>query len=127
MGEERRIERLEFELAEAGTDVLDLRKQLAEALADCAATSYKLSEAFDELVAYELQMAEARAEIERQTDRIMSDACIISAAALAIAERGKLIEQMREALRWALTEARSTHGEQLIKAALEAAERSEGC
>lgn len=35
-----------------------------------------------------------------------------------------LIEQMREALKWALTEARSTHCEQLIKAALEAAERA---
>lgn len=97
MGEERRIERLEFELAEAGTDILDLRKQLAE----------------------------ARAEIERQTDRIMSDACIISAAALAIAERDKLIEQMREALR----ELESNHGGlsdhnyNIVKAALEAAER----
>jgi predicted nucleic acid-binding Zn-ribbon protein len=126
MGEERRIERLEFELAEAGTDILDLRKQLAEALADCAATSYKLSEAFDELVAYELQLADARAEIERRNnghDLLFSTfSQLREMLKTELAERDKLIEQMREALTWALTEARSTHGEQLIKAALRAAD-----
>ena len=49
------------------------------------------------------QLAEARAEIER---------------------KGALIEQMQEALRLALPEARSTHCENTIKAAL-AAERGE--
>ena len=51
----------------------------------------------------ETELAEARAEIER---------------------KDKLIEQMREALRLALPEARSTHCENTIKAAL-AAERGE--
>jgi hypothetical protein len=58
-----------------------------------------------QIVLLELALDDARAEIER---------------------RDKLIKQMREALRWALTEARSTHCEDLIKAALEAAERGEG-
>ena len=39
------------------------------------------------------------------------------------AKQSELIQQMRNALEWALTEARSTHGENLIKAAL-AAEKS---
>jgi hypothetical protein len=42
-----------------------------------------------------------------------------------VAAKDKLIEQMREALTWALTEARSTHGEQLIRAALRAADGGE--
>ena len=37
--------------------------------------------------------------------------------------KDELIKQMKDALQWALTEARSTHGENLIKATLEAAER----
>jgi uncharacterized coiled-coil protein SlyX len=120
MGEERRIERLEFELAEAGTDILDLRNQLAEARADCAATSYKLSEAFDELVAYKLQLAKARAEI----NIIEHDANVLFGDIKAGLERkDKLIEQMREALKLALTECRSTHCENEIEAALSAAER----
>ena len=56
-----------------------------------------------ELADKEKQLAEARAEIER---------------------KNKLIEQMRGALRLALPEARSTHVEQTILAAL-AAERGE--
>jgi hypothetical protein len=42
-----------------------------------------------------------------------------------ISQRDKLIEQMREALEYALTEARSTECERLIKAALSAAGRDE--
>lgn len=106
MGEERRIERLEFELAEAGTDILDLRKQLAEALADCAATSYKLSEAFDELVVYELQLADARAEIERRNnghDLLFSTFSQLreehEMLKTELAERGRLIEQMKKLLK----------------------------
>ena len=57
--------------------------------------------ACDRIEELESELAEARAEIER---------------------KNKLIEQMREALRLALPEARSTHVEQTILAAL-AAER----
>ena len=57
----------------------------------------------DAIKQLEAELAESRAEIER---------------------KDKLIEQMREALRLALPEARSTHCEQTILAAL-AAERGE--
>ena len=57
-----------------------------------------------ELADKEKQLAEEQAEIEH---------------------KNKIIEQMREALRLALPEARSTHCEQTILAAL-AAERGEG-
>lgn len=75
----------------------------------------------------ERELAEAQAEIERQTDRIMSDACIISAAALAIAERDKLIEQMRVALKLALLfiPENAVDAIRLSKAALSAAERGD--
>ncbi len=55
----------------------------------------------------------------------MSDACIISAAALATAERNKLIGQMREALIAAKNDGKmqSAITYQLIRAALSAAER----
>ena len=50
----------------------------------------------------EAELAEAQAEIER---------------------KDKLIERMQDALRWVLTDARLAYGENLVKAAYEAAER----
>ena len=83
----------------------------------------------------ETELAEARAEIERlkeehenSLDRAknytlkLSDTVTKQAGELFA--KNKLIEQMREALKLALPEARSTHCENTIKAAL-AAERGE--
>lgn len=72
-----------------------LETELAEALDASAARARIINK-------QTLELAGLRADIER---------------------KDKLIEQMRNALEWALTEARSTHGENLIKAAL-AAEKS---
>ena len=74
-----------------------------------------------ELADKDKQLAEALAEIETE----LADKDKQLAEALAEIERkDALIEQMREALRLALPEARSTHVEQTILAAL-AAERGE--
>lgn len=79
---------------------------------------------------------EARAEIERlksehedslrrAKDNAVSLSGTVTEYAGELLVKDKLIEQMREALRLALPEARSTHCENTIKAAL-AAERGEG-
>ena len=81
------------------------------------------------------QLAEARAEIERLRQELRDNSTlaarqIVPAEMLVddltaeIERKDKLIEQMREALKLALPEARSTHCENTIKAAL-AAERGE--
>ena len=78
----------------------------------------------------ERELAEARAEIERlkhckkcgkfvDIESITCPSCVDNSP---VKKRDKLIEQMRDALRLALPEARSTHCENTIKAAL-AAER----
>jgi len=86
----------------------------------------------------EAKLAEARAEIENLKWHINSEKAkaeaalalndraleLVSEARAEIERKDKLIEQMRESLRLALSEARSTHCEQTILAAL-AAERSE--
>jgi len=79
MNRERRIEQLEFELAERGADILELRNQLAE----------------------------ARAEIEHR-DRLLSMADhhiehrdrLLSMADHHMYDQNALIEQMRSALKW---------------------------
>lgn len=89
-----------------------------------------------ELADKDKQLAEARAEIGRlkEWEYCMKTQAPYEAAGATwelrhkhdqavIAERDKLIEQMREALKLALTECRSTHCENKIKAALSAAER----
>lgn len=91
-----------------------------------------------ELADKDRQLAEARAEIERlerreyqlkkdnleSLDLLAADTALQNRLADQIERKDKLIEQMREALRLALPEARSTHCEQTILAAL-AAERGE--
>ena len=73
----------------------------------------------------ETDLAEAQSEIEsyksehenmRNTIETLMDSCFA---------KDELIEQMRDALRWVLTDARLAHGENLVKAALKAAEGSE--
>lgn len=82
------------------------------------------------------ELAEARAEIERLKQELRDNSTqaarqIVPAemalddATAELVRKDKLIEQMREALRYALTEARSTECERLIKAALSAAKRGE--
>ena len=91
----------------------------------------------------ESELAEARAEIERMSAKIgrlsrrmQSDASgyfegserlnsELEKARAEIERKDELIEQMRDALRWVLTDARLAHGENLVKAALKAAEGSE--
>ena len=79
----------------------------------------------------ETELAEARAEIERLKNQLEDESMRADGMTTAHAEAGagnyrmrELIEQMRDALRLALPEARSTHCENTIKAAL-AAERGE--
>lgn len=76
----------------------------------------------------ETELAAAQAEIGRlkislATESMRADGITIANDALEsnISERDELIEQMRRALEYALTEARSTECERLIKAALSAA------
>ena len=64
------------------------------------------------------QLADARADLQLAKN-------IIEVHVERVAERDKLIEQMRRALEYALTEVRSTECERLIEAALSAAERGE--
>lgn len=86
----------------------------------------------------ERQLKEARAEIERlkEWEYCMKTQAPYEAAGATwelrhkhdqavIAERDKLIEQMREALKVARITPGSAISEQLVKAALEAAERGE--
>jgi len=70
MNKERRIEQLEFEIAERGTDILELRNQLAE----------------------------ARAEIERLALLAQNQQIVIDAQSRSIQAKDALIEQMRDAL-----------------------------
>ena len=74
----------------------------------------------------ESELAEARAEIERKNETIDACSIMLRARETLISKQMKLIEQMREALQYALTEARSTECERLIEAALSAAGRGEG-
>ena len=91
MNKERRIEQLEFEIAERGTDILELRNQLAEARAD---------------------LRLAKNIIQTHVERV--------------AERDKLIEQMRAALGEALGVLPKGYKEyEKCEAALSAAERGE--
>lgn len=76
----------------------------------------------------EAELAEAQAEIGRlkiflATESMRADGITIANDELEsnISERDELIEQMRRALEYALTEARSTECERLVKAALSAA------
>ena len=78
----------------------------------------------------ETELADARAEIGRlkiylATESMRADGITIANGALEsnISERDELIEHMRRALEYALTDARSVECERLIKAALSAAER----
>jgi recombinational DNA repair protein RecR len=100
-----------------------------DTLEDGAAGFMLLRQSIEEL---ETELAEARAEIERlkhckkcgkfiDIESITCPSCVDNSP---VKKRDKLIEQMREALRLALSEARSTHCEQTILAAL-AAERGE--
>jgi predicted RNase H-like nuclease (RuvC/YqgF family) len=70
------------------------------------------------------QLAEARAEAERWKSECNALQRMVHEARAEIERKDRLIEQMREALRLALPEARSTHVEQTILAAL-VAERGE--
>lgn len=72
----------------------------------------------------ETELAEARAEIERLKLVSQNQETVIAAQRRSAKAKSALIEQMREALKLALPEARSTHCENTIKAAL-AAERGE--
>ena len=78
-----------------------------------------------ELADKDKQLAEARAEIERLSEIAEMQRVRLDKRNEEIERKDKLIEQMREALKLALPEARSTHCENVIKAAL-AAERGEG-
>jgi len=105
MNRERRIEQLEFELAERGADILELRNQLAE----------------------------ARAEIERLALLAQNQQIVIDAQSRSIQAKDALIEQMREALNVLVASATPSgplwHGSaemQIARAAISAAERSEG-
>jgi len=69
-------------------------------------------------------LAEARAEIELKNEELDMFLAEQQAMGEIIERKERLIERMREALRLALPEARSTHCEQTILAAL-AAERGE--
>ena len=80
----------------------------------------------------EKELAEAQAEIERlkiylATESMRADGITIANDALEsnISERDELVEHMRRALEYALTEVWSTECERLIKAALSAAERGD--
>jgi len=73
----------------------------------------------------ERELAEARAEIERLALLAQNQQIVIDAQSRSIQAKDALIEQMREALEYALTEARSTECERLIEAALSAAGRGE--
>lgn len=81
MNRERRIEQLEFELAERGTDILELRNQLAEARAEIERLRQELRDnstlAARQIVPAEMALDDATAELVR---------------------KDRLIEQMREAL-----------------------------
>ena len=106
-----------------------MHAQIAEALGTSAIRSRILNK-------QTLDLAEARAEIERLRQELRDNSTlaarqIVPAEMLVddltaeIERKDALIEQMREALRYALTEARSTECERLIKAALSAAKRGE--
>ena len=85
----------------------------------------RLAEAQAELADKDKQLAEVRAEIDGLT--LMATNASMEPARRLIQKNKELhavIEQMRDALRLALPEARSTHVEQTILAAL-AAERGE--
>lgn len=114
------IAKLQQQLQEAQTEIERLALEIEN-------RQYTITCASEENLQLKKSLAEARAEIERQTDRIMSDACIISTAALAIAERDKLIEQMKTAMEAALKNLKMQGGSrtviEAIKAALSAAER----
>lgn len=105
-----RIRQLENELA-------DKDRQLAEITRQRNAYKKALEMAEDELMT-------VRAEIERLTLLAQNQDIVIAAQRRSAVTKNKLIEQMREALKLALPEARSTHVEQTILAAL-AAERGE--
>jgi len=117
MNRERRIEQLEFELAERGADILELRNQLAEARAEIEKLKQELRDnstlAARQIVPAEMLVDDLAAEAER---------------------KDALIEQMREALRLADNlideyasgkdyEHQDKEVRNIIKAALEAAER----
>lgn len=111
MNRERRIERLEFELAERGTDILELRNQLAEARAEIERLKQELRDnstlAARQIVPAEMLVDDLTAELVR---------------------KDAIIEQMREALVAAKNDGKmqSAITYQLIVAALSAAERGEG-
>lgn len=113
---------LERELAEAN-------RKLAERINDdqryLVAPLCNAEKALDDC---QSELAEARAEIDALRMGKMSPCDYYTSKeseenlCRELFERDKLIEQMRSALQYALTEVRSTHGERLIKTAL-AAER----
>lgn len=81
----------------------------------------------------EVELAKALAEIEQLKHQLEDESMRADGMTTAHAEAGaknyrqqELIEQMREALRLALPEARSTHCEQTILAALAAERASDG-
>jgi len=112
----RMVEQLETELA-------DKDRQLAEARAEIERLNKSFGDSLDTIFAMLLAARGAECDI----DTLKAEMKPVSSKPSeyikhTIAERDKLIEQMREALRLALSEARSTHCEQTILAAL-AAER----
>ena len=118
------------------TELADKEKQLAEARAEIERLAleienkqYTITCASEENQQLKESLAEARAEIERLKEYTTCTLVTVDSEMddkdIAIIKRDKLIEQMREALKYALTEARSTECERLIKAALSAAERGE--
>jgi len=98
-------------------------KELAEARAEIERLNKSFGDSLDTIFAMLLAARGAECDI----DTLKAEMKPVSSKPSeyikhTIAERDKLIEQMREALRLALSEARSTHCEQTILAAL-AAER----
>ena len=127
-------EELQKQLSEARAEIAKLRKLLATRI-----EATRLDEAVDQLAearadadhwksecnALQRMVHESRAEIDGLT--LMATNASMEPARRLIQKNKELhavIEQMREALRLALPEARSTHVEQTILAAL-AAERGE--
>ena len=79
-----KIEMLGKELAEARAEIERLKAEIRD-------NNYLAAR---QIVPAEMAVDDLHTEIERQTDRIMSDACIISAAALAIAEAQAEVERL---------------------------------
>jgi chromosome segregation ATPase len=109
----------------------ELRKHLAEAQAEIENLKWRINseeakaEAALELNGKAIELFnEARTDAEHWKSECNALQRRVHEARAVIEHKNRLIEQMREALKLALPEARSTHCENTIKAAL-AAERGE--